>query len=1198
MSRREPGGPGSARERVAACRRYLGTRAALAAGLLVVGVLLLVLPLAWLLAGTEGWRPGSALPLLLVLGGTGAAACAALGARFALRRRLGEGRLLTWMEGAAGLPEGRLRAQLELPDSPLVAAGEGLLRAPLDRPPGELVGEGRRETGRLLRWGAGVTGVAALLALGAWQAGAERAQGAWAGLVRPLAVLHPAPLPPLSLTPGDASVPRGESVEVVVSAPGRRELRVEVSSPGVPDRSMTLAVEGGIARGHLPPVEAPLRYRVVGDDGSATPTFTLEPLDPLVLGDFTLELVYPPWTGLPPERRRAPPRHLTIPAGTRLSYAGSLGAPMEALELRSEGRDPVVFEVASDRRSFAGGWTPRGDGAWAWWAPDAGPDGGDSSHALPPPMELEVLPDAPPRVRLSAAAGGGEVSGEAGDEALPEGAVRGGEPAWLPADLRLPLLLDAEDDWGLDWVALEVTVYTPGEPVQTRGDRTELAGERAVALRPVLDLGRWELEPGSRVRLQARAADRGAGPGIGASEVLEFRVPTSAQRRDEARAQIGRTSERVRELGREASEEAARQAERLQDQIAAGAAVPPGDPGAAAAQGTGGTPPSGGAAGSASATPGAPPPAQPEALEGLRDALQGEADLLEELEALREAMGRSAEVLGGQDEDRALRRELARLEDALERLAGPEARAQAQARLEELAARMREEGGAPPSAAEAAEAMGDALERREALLEALDDLRDRLDAAERRAELEGAREAAARLADDQEARARAWEKARAAGNPTPPDPAEAADMAERARALEARLEAMEARALAREEARAQGGDAAGGERGGEAAAEALNRAREAAAEARAASEAEAAAPSAGSRAAEAAEAARRAEAALSEAAGADAAARDAALREALAGAAHQAMALEAALMAPPPEGVPPEVEPLREGARILAGELAMALVDAGEGARELAARMGAALAALDAVAERDRALQAGLPGSRQPAVTGAQSSLQHLALAALEALDRLGEGQESGEGAGGGGEGAMGEALSSLADAQDALNQAAGSLDGRPGDPTASGEAQGRMEALAREQEGIASSLGQMGEELRRSGEGGELRAEALEALAREAQALAEALAAEAGDGRPTAETLNRQDRLLERLLDSGRSMERDEPTSERRGTAAGPVTRAEVPPLPAGLLDAARIPLPSPEALARLAPAERRLVLEYLDRLSRPRGAGGGGNR
>ena len=107
-----------------------------------------------------------------------------------------------------------------------------------------------------------------------------------------------------------------------------------------------------------------------------------------------------------------------------------------------------------------------------------------------------------------------------------------------------------------------------------------------------------------------------------------------------------------------------------------------------------------------------------------------------------------------------------------------------------------------------------------------------------------------------------------------------------------------------------------------------------------------------------------------------------------------------------------------------------------------------------------------------------------------------------------------------------------------------------------------------------------------LSALAEEARRLAEALAG----GRLDPEVLRRQERLFHRLLDAGRTLERDEESEERESEQPGAFMREGVSALGAGDLNVLRYALPA-AALQALPPAQRALVVRYFERLNRSRG-------
>jgi len=83
---------------------------------------------------------------------------------------------------------------------------------------------------------------------------------------------------------------------------------------------------------------------------------------------------------------------------------------------------------------------------------------------------------------------------------------------------------------------------------------------------------------------------------------------------------------------------------------------------------------------------------------------------------------------------------------------------------------------------------------------------------------------------------------------------------------------------------------------------------------------------------------------------------------------------------------------------------------------------------------------------------------------------------------------------------------------------------------------------------------------------------------------------------LFHRLLDAGRTLERDEESEERESEEPGDFDREGVNALTAGDIDALRFELPGAAALRALPPAQRALVLRYFERLNRMTTAGRSG--
>ncbi len=101
----------------------------------------------------------------------------------------------------------------------------------------------------------------------------------------------------------------------------------------------------------------------------------------------------------------------------------------------------------------------------------------------------------------------------------------------------------------------------------------------------------------------------------------------------------------------------------------------------------------------------------------------------------------------------------------------------------------------------------------------------------------------------------------------------------------------------------------------------------------------------------------------------------------------------------------------------------------------------------------------------------------------------------------------------------------------------------------------------------------------------------AEALARELESGRLDATTVERQEELFHRLLDAGRSLQKDEFAEERRSEGPDAVLRNPVEALGPSELGGAMIPFPDRSELAGLSPGQRELILQYFERLNRGRG-------
>jgi hypothetical protein len=165
--------------------------------------------------------------------------------------------------------------------------------------------------------------------------------------------------------------------------------------------------------------------------------------------------------------------------------------------------------------------------------------------------------------------------------------------------------------------------------------------------------------------------------------------------------------------------------------------------------------------------------------------------------------------------------------------------------------------------------------------------------------------------------------------------------------------------------------------------------------------------------------------------------------------------------------------------------------------------------------------------------------------------------------------------LQEMAKKQGSINAQAQGLLPMPGGQM-SDEMQATARALARQQRTLAQQLDDLGE-----GAGGDRAAQ----LAKEARQLAEALEG----GRIDGTTLARQQQLFRRLLDAGRSLEKDEreDTNKREAKAASGNEQFAPANTDASGRSATRFREPSWNELRGLTPDERRAILDYFKRIN-----------
>lgn len=723
----------------------------------------------------------------------------------------------------------------------------------------------------------------------------------------------------------------------------------------------------------------------------------------------------------------------------------------------------------------------------------------------------------------------------------------------VPSDMRLPIVADATDDHGLgaaELVGWRISPHTgAGAVVRTPLDLDTGAGQ--ALLRLVLPLDTFRLMPGDTLRYYAAATDRSPRRQQARSRTYALVFPSMRELRSSVSSEAGRLSERARDMAMRAEELARRtRDESRQMANAGGAGHTRRDPNAGGSR------------------------LDAQQAGELEQVVRQEQALLDDVDAMREqleSLRRGMEAAGLSDPQ--IQERMRELQELYEQALSEDLRRQVQALDQAL------ESMDP-------ERVQRALER---LAQEQDALRQRLDrslelfrraATEQRmkALAQDARELAARqeaiaggLADSASA-ARAAEEQQGAET-------EAERLASRADSLAGQLDALE------EAGSAQAAQSAG---------ERMRSASETMARARRQStsgELGRAGEQGRSAAQQMTEAAQQLEAARQE--------MSEEWREDARRAVEQATQ-DVLSIAQAQEDLRNRIRAARTGRAVAesghthAGAQATLqqsletvgrnLADAGQRSALVGQEVGAALgrAMLRMRATQQLLAQGARVAPEQKASSAAQAveALNALALELLKNAERIAQSQ------GGTGLQQAMEQMTQLAQQQGSINSQTGQM--MPlalPSPAMSAQLRGlasQQRAIARGLEQVEQAVGERGDMLGR-----------IEGLAAEADALARQM--EQGALPPDARA--RQERLFHRLLDAGRSLEKDETADRREAERARTMRPPADAVLDPSLMRGPRYQPPSDEQLRRLSPEYRRLILEYFDRLNRTGAPAGSAN-
>jgi hypothetical protein len=300
-------------------------------------------------------------------------------------------------------------------------------------------------------------------------------------------------------------VMRGELLKIEILAPGRTSVTLVQRTTGEGWRSSTRQVSAvGLARAVVGPMRGDLML-VVSDGRASTDTAIVHVTDRPFVGAISMRAIYPAYLGRASEGLPVgePAR---VPRGTVVDIAGRASTELRGIQLVGAKQ---AIDLHASGHAFTGRFEARETGKWSWSA--VGVSGPIAD--VPLPLELEVVPDSAPRVELVSPAADTLVAG----------------------DDRIPLRLTVTDDHGI--ARVELQSWKQGNGGTPSVIAQPLASTPAMVWNgtAVLDLAPRELKPGDALHVKVIAIDNSPWGQRGESRELLLKIPTMEERRTMAR---------------------------------------------------------------------------------------------------------------------------------------------------------------------------------------------------------------------------------------------------------------------------------------------------------------------------------------------------------------------------------------------------------------------------------------------------------------------------------------------------------------------------------------------------------------------------------------------------------------------------------------------------------------------------------------
>jgi hypothetical protein len=512
---------------------------------LAVGATCLLLALGASALGSARWmslpRP---LPFVVWLLVFGANATVIWWTARRLGRRTTRQSVAAAIEREQALRAGALRGVLEVADK------GALGRRAADSVSQKLAPAGPRlapAEQRSVRRGAAQSVIGASVAVAALGFAAPQFNDGLLAIMKPVSAWGGTLLPALTFTNLPPVVLRGETLRLQIAAERRTTVTLAQRAPGEAWSTQTVVVDrrSGIASIEVGPLRGDLSI-VASDGRSATDTALVRVTDRPFVGAVSMRATYPAYLGRASEGL-AVGEPARVPQGTVIDVSGRASTTLRDVRL-GNGGDTIKLRV--NDHAFEGRFEAKKTGRYAWLAVGASGPITD----VPVPLELEVIPDSVPRVELVSPAIDTIVAG----------------------DDKITMRATATDDHGLSRVEVVSWRQANETPVVQRlveSASTVWDGST------VLDLAPRGLKPGDALHVKIVATDNSPWGQHGESRELLLKIPTMEERRalardamDSAVAQAKSTAAAEKSLQQRTSDAARDRAQRNGSQESASAA--------------------------------------------------------------------------------------------------------------------------------------------------------------------------------------------------------------------------------------------------------------------------------------------------------------------------------------------------------------------------------------------------------------------------------------------------------------------------------------------------------------------------------------------------------------------------------------------------------------------------------------------------